>query len=132
MAVTPEGKVKAKISKVLDWYGAYRFMPVQNGMGTPGLDYHCAVKGFAFFIEAKAPRKKPTARQNILIDNLRVDHGCTVFVIDDTTPAKLWPLIKFLDDMVYPRNNQHLRCIAECWNSKELDVFINIEKEAIQ
>ncbi len=63
MATTPEGKVKASINKLLERYGAYRFMPVQNGLGAPGLDYHCCYYGVAFFIEAKAPGKKPTKRQ---------------------------------------------------------------------
>lgn len=127
MALTPEGKVKAKVSKVLDWYGAYRFMPVQNGMGTPGLDYHCVAKGFAFFIETKAKGKNLTARQNVLKQRLEHIHCCPVFVIDDTTPAALFALIRFLDSKINPNEDRYLKCIAECWSDKELKAYRELE-----
>lgn len=83
--MTPEGKIKAQVNKLLDDPRIYSFMPVQNGMGAAGLDYHCAVCSpnacHAFFIEAKAPGKKPSGRQKVLIERLR-DIGAAVFVID--------------------------------------------------
>ena len=85
VSITPEGKVKRAVNKLLDHPRIYAFMPVQNGMGAAGLDYHCAVLTdlgtLAFFVETKAPGKKPTPRQDMLIARLRgID--AKVFVID--------------------------------------------------
>lgn len=63
MASTPEGKVKQRIKRLLNKYGAYSHMPVQNGMGSPTLDFVCCYGGLYLAIEAKAPGKKPTERQ---------------------------------------------------------------------
>lgn len=82
MANTPEGKVKDEIKKVLKKYEpcVYYFMPVQNGMGKPGVDFHCSAWGRAFAIEAKAPGKKPTARQRNTLEEMK-DAGMETFVI---------------------------------------------------
>jgi len=79
--VTPEGKVKAEVKKILTTYGAYWFCPVQNGMGAPGLDFHCCYRGVAFFIETKAPGKRPTPRQQHTIKQMKAAGG-KCFVID--------------------------------------------------
>ena len=81
MANTPEGKVKDKINRTLEAYGAYRYMPVSNGMGTAALDYICCHKGHFFSIEAKAPGKKPTVRQQHT-QRVLEHHGARVFIID--------------------------------------------------
>lgn len=78
---TPENKVKNKIDRVLTKHGVYWFKPVQMGFGAVGLDYHCIVRGLAFCIEAKAPGKKPTPRQESTIATIR-SAGAPVFVID--------------------------------------------------
>lgn len=87
--MTPEGKVKAKISKTLKEFApdvSYD-MPVPCGYGKQGVDYNGVVKsalhkqGLAFFIEAKAPGKKPTPRQrNTLAE--KEGAGAKCFVID--------------------------------------------------
>ena len=93
--MTPEGKVKAKVSKLLKAYGVYYFMPVQTGFGAAGLDYHCVFPGGkAFFIETKAYGKNPTYRQDELIVTLRV-LGCEVFIINNDT--KLAELERYVD-----------------------------------
>lgn len=81
--MTPEGRVKNKIKKILDKYksNTYVYMPVPGGFGKPGLDFHCAISGNAFNIEAKVPGKKPTPRQEQTIQEMR-QGGVTVFVID--------------------------------------------------
>ena len=62
--MTPEGRVKAQIKKVLDDIGAYYFMPVSNGMGRAGIpDVIGCLKGIFFGIEAKAGKGKTTALQ---------------------------------------------------------------------
>lgn len=60
---TPEGKLKAKVKTFLKERGAYFFMPVPSGYGTPTLDFIGCYKGRFFAIETKAPGKKPTPRQ---------------------------------------------------------------------
>ena len=93
---TPEGKVKAAVKKLLGEYSVYYFMPVQNGMGKPGLDFHCHLHGVAFSIETKAPGKKPTPRQEVTIADMEAS-GAMVFVIDDCTSEALAPLKDYLD-----------------------------------
>lgn len=98
MTTTPEGKIKTEIKKILDAYGVYYFMPVQMGIGAAGLDFHCVVNcgtAFAFFVEAKAPGKMPTARQWELIHKLRDVYKAQTFVIDDD--AGLDQLRRYLD-----------------------------------
>ena len=80
--MTPEGKVKEKVGKALTALGAYRFMPVQNGMGAPGLDFYCCIRGQFIAIETKAPGKKLTMRQELTAENI-AQAGGKVFVIRD-------------------------------------------------
>jgi hypothetical protein len=84
--MTPEGKIKNNINKVLDKYKGrvYKFMPVPGGFGPSSLDYILCVAGTFVAIEAKAPGKKPTPRQNAIIGAIRRSGG-TVFVIDGST-----------------------------------------------
>ena len=86
MTQTPEGKVKDAIKKYLKSVGAYYHMPVQSGMGAPTLDFVGCYKGFFFAIEAKAPGKKPTARQKLTIKEMEAA-GAGVFVIDGNLSA---------------------------------------------
>lgn len=83
---TPEGKVKAAISRELKRLGAYYHMPVQNGMGSPTLDYVGCINGHFFAIEAKSEVGKLTARQELTIDAMtRV--GAHVMVIQGVKEA---------------------------------------------
>lgn len=87
---TPEGKVKEKVKRVLKAHDAYYHMPVQNGMGSPTLDFVGCHVGRYFAIETKAPGKKPTPRQELTIDQIR-QAGGKVFVIDgDTSELEEW------------------------------------------
>lgn len=81
--MTPEGKVKADVKKVLTKYGEEldAFWPVQNGMGSPALDCIVCYLGQHIEIETKAPGKKPTPRQEITIAK-KEKAGAKVFVID--------------------------------------------------
>lgn len=78
---TPEAKVKAKVKELLKAYEAYWHCPVQNGMGSPALDFWVCHKGRFCGIETKAPGKRPTPRQLLTIQTVQ-DAGGTVFVID--------------------------------------------------
>lgn len=89
MATTPEGKIKSRIKKLLNKHLVYSHMPVQNGMGTPSLDYVCCWRGLYIAIEAKAPGKKPTKRQEKTMGQVRKAGGYAFVVHDDATLALL-------------------------------------------
>lgn len=93
--MTPEGKVKAAIDKLLKQHKAYYLKPVQNGMGAPALDYHGVHQGLSYVIEAKAKGKTPTPRQ---INTLRecAAAGSACFFIDgDLTELSNWLTFPF-------------------------------------
>lgn len=96
--MTPEGKVKAAVSKIIASYGSdiYKYMPVPAGYGPSSLDYILCIRGKFVAIETKAPGKKLTPRQELTVKQIE-DAGGTVFVIDSTAPEKLHPLMEFLD-----------------------------------
>lgn len=79
---TPEGKVKAKIKKVLKKYGVYQHWPVLNGMGSPTLDCNACAAGYYVTIEAKAEGEVPTPRQQITMAEAR-QAGAFVFTVSN-------------------------------------------------
>lgn len=90
---TPEGKVKAKVSKVLKEYGAYYHMPVQNGMGKSSLDYVCCHKGRFLAIETKTEKGKLTLRQEATIDEMQ-KAGAIVLVIRGESDGESFKLLR--------------------------------------
>lgn len=85
--MTPEGKTKAKIKKMLNSLGVYSYMPVSNGMGAPSLDYLCCSSGRFFAIEAKAwdSNLGMTARQKITAKSILQSGGPVFLVRSDAT-----------------------------------------------
>ncbi|WP_454627679.1 hypothetical protein [Bradyrhizobium cenepequi] len=82
MALTPEGKVKAAVKRVLARYPeTYVFMPVQGGYGKKTLDFLICHYGEFISIETKAPRKEPTGLQWDTIREIQTARGMN-FVID--------------------------------------------------
>lgn len=84
--MTPEGKVKVKVNRRLkEHFGerCYRFCPVQNGMGAPGLDYYCCIDGLFVAIETKAPGKTLTGRQKITRVSIKKAGGLVFEIHDD-------------------------------------------------
>lgn len=89
--MTPEAKVKLKVNGALARLvypgttrsAVYKFMPVQNGMGAPGLDYYLCINGKFVAIETKAKGKKPTPRQLGTMTDISLAGGPT-FVVSDT------------------------------------------------
>lgn len=81
--MTPEGKVKSNIKKLLDIYKPrlYYFMPVPSGYGVSTLDFIGALNGQFFAIEAKAPGKRPTQRQDGVIADV-IASGAWAFVVE--------------------------------------------------
>jgi hypothetical protein len=82
MAVTPEGRVKKAVRKLLDEHGAYFFMPVQTGYGATTLDFLCCCYGQFVAIETKAPGKKMTERQT-LVGSQILGAGGIVMMVDN-------------------------------------------------
>lgn len=83
--MTPEGKVKAAVNKVIAAYGTdiYKFMPVPGGFGESSLDYILCIQGIFVAIETKKPGGKLTARQQFTARQIRQSGG-KVFVIDSS------------------------------------------------
>ena len=82
--MTPEGKVKEKVKKLLKAHGAYYHMPVQNGMGAPSLDFIGCHRGLYYGIETKAGNKQPTPRQETTIGQIRAAGGLA-FVVNEVS-----------------------------------------------
>ena len=83
MASTPESRIKGVIKGILDGHGAYRVMPVSNGMGAHGIpDFLVCLNGRFLGIEAKAGKGKPTALQ---LSNLRRIHeaGGSALIVNE-------------------------------------------------
>lgn len=99
--MTPEGKVKDRVKKLLKEAGAYYHLPVLNGMGAPTLDIIGCHRGAFFAIETKAPGKKPTERQLQTMEAMSAAGG-TVFVVDgsDASMAAVRAWLATLDVMV--------------------------------
>jgi Holliday junction resolvase len=64
MALTPETRVKRKVSDILRKYEAYFFFPASNGFGRAGIpDIIACYRGQFIAIECKAGKNTTTALQ---------------------------------------------------------------------
>lgn len=81
--MTPEGKVKNQVKKLLKKYGAYQHWPVQTGYGAACLDCHGCYECWYFAVETKAPGKKLTPRQLITKEQIEAAGGA-VFVVGES------------------------------------------------
>ena len=83
--MTPEGRVKEKVKKLLKGRGIWYFMPAANGFGRVGIpDFICCMDGKFLAIETKAPGKRDntTANQENRINEIRAAKGWAL-VVDD-------------------------------------------------
>ena len=87
--MTPEGRVKAKVKRLLADHGAYSFMPVQTGYGATTLDFLVCVYGFFVAIETKAGKGKITERQHRTIDEIKAAGGFAIVVREDTSALEM-------------------------------------------
>ncbi len=79
--MTPEGKVKAKVVKLLKEFKVYYFYPVTGGFGRSGVpDIICCVAGYFFGIECKAGKNKPTPLQEAEMQKIQDAGGHTLVV----------------------------------------------------
>lgn len=78
--MTPEGLIKSEINAVLAHRGAWMFMPVPTGFQAHSIDYIVCCKGWFIGIEAKAPGKKATGKQEHILSRIRAAGGLTFVV----------------------------------------------------
>lgn len=95
--MTPEGKVKQGVKKVLVSKGAWYYMPVQNGMGRSGIpDFIACVPtvitadmvgktiGQLVAVETKAPGRSSNATHNQIRELTEIaEHGGLAILADD-------------------------------------------------
>jgi len=82
--MTPEGKVKKEVGKILAEHGVYYFYPVATGMGRAGIpDIIGCHKGHFIAIECKAGKNKTTALQERELDLIMLAGGISL-VINET------------------------------------------------
>ena len=82
--MTPEGKVKDKVVKILKQYGVYYFFPVTGGYGASGIpDIICCHNGRFIAIECKAGKNKTTPLQDAHIARIRAAGGVAVVINEE-------------------------------------------------
>ena len=77
--LTPESRIKKKLRAYLKAIGAYRFSPVQMGMGQTTLDELCCIQGKFVGIEVKSAGKIPTPRQKLTMQEIRRAGGIAIW-----------------------------------------------------
>lgn len=83
--MTPEGKVKRRVTKILQKFGAYYFSPVTGGFGRSGVpDIVVCYQGVFIGIECKAGDNKPTALQLKNLEDIHTNGGWGMIVNEDT------------------------------------------------
>jgi len=98
--MTPESKVKRKVSALFKQLGIWYFMPASNGFGRAGIpDYIACVAGTLLGVETKADKtKKPTPLQVQCGELIKTSGGYWMVVCDDATLEELEILCKSLKE----------------------------------
>lgn len=95
--MTPEGKVKEAIKKILKAHDVYFTMPIGTGFGSAGVpDFVICHKGVFIGVEAKSGTNKPTALQLEHIDRIR-KRGGHALVVNETNYGELNELLRGLE-----------------------------------
>ena len=82
--ITPEGYTKRRVKLSLEKHNAYQFWPVQTGYGSATLDCIACINGNFIGIETKREGvRKPTARQALVMSQIRAAKGKTFLVTMD-------------------------------------------------
>jgi hypothetical protein len=81
VALTPEGKVKAKVRRLLDAANVYYFMPATGGYGRSGVpDIVGCCNGKFFAIECKAGKGVTTALQDNELRKIKEAGGIALVI----------------------------------------------------
>jgi len=84
VALTPEGKVKARVRRMLDAASVYHFMPATGGYGRSGVpDLVGCCNGKFFAIECKAGKGKTTALQENELRKIKEAGGIALVINED-------------------------------------------------
>lgn len=84
MAMTPEAKVKKKVTNILKEFGAYYFYPVTGGYGKSGVpDIVGCYNGRFFGIECKAGKNKPTPLQEKNLSDIDNSGGIAIVINEE-------------------------------------------------
>jgi hypothetical protein len=119
MATTPEGLVKQAVSNLLKKTpGIYYHMPVPGFGGDTTLDYLACHYGRFFAVETKAPGKKPTDRQKMIISVITAAGG-KVFIIDSRKGSEFKALEEWLT----------IPGVTRPYTEEEFEAMSDIEKE---
>lgn len=95
--MTPEAKLKKKVTAVLKARGAYYFTPVTGGFGTSGVpDIVVCYKGKFIGIECKHGENKATALQLKHLDDIKKQGGYA-FIIRESTLDTLEPFLDLIE-----------------------------------
>lgn len=85
MAMTPEAKVKKRVVAKLKAAGMYFFYPVTGGYGSSGVpDIVGCFRGKFVGIECKAGKNKPTALQQLNLDQIEAAGGVALVITEET------------------------------------------------
>ena len=96
-SMTPEGKVKEKVKKILKKRGVWFFMPRGSTFGTAGVaDIICCHEGRLLAIETKAGNNQPTKLQ---LNSLRsiVNHGGCALVVRESNMDAVEAALDFIE-----------------------------------
>jgi Holliday junction resolvase len=94
--MTPEAKVKKKVTSILKEHGAFYFTPVTGGFGHSGIpDIVACFNGKFVGIECKAGDKKPTALQNKVLEDIRNARGFAL-VVNESNLQDVVDVINFI------------------------------------
>ena len=86
--MTPEAKVKRKVTTTLKDAKVYHFYPVMGGYGSSGVpDIVGCHNGKFFAIECKAGNNKPTALQEQHLQKIRDSGGIAIVVNEENLNA---------------------------------------------
>lgn len=84
MALTPERKVKAKVTNILREYGAYYFYPLTGGFGKSGVpDIVACYKGRFIGIECKAGTNRTTNLQEKNLEDIKQNGGIALVINEE-------------------------------------------------
>lgn len=81
MPLTPERKVKNKVTQILKDYGVYYFYPMSGGFGKAGVpDIVCCANGRFVAFECKAGGGHTTNLQQLNLEQIRNNGGIALVI----------------------------------------------------
>lgn len=118
--MTPEGKVKAKVSKILTDAGAYFFYPATGGYGRSGVpDIVACLSGHFIGIECKAGSNKTTALQDAELQKIRMARG-VAFIVNEDNVDKLPQVLAGITSLLNT-------IMAECLSGARQGVLLTVD-----